>query len=166
MRKATRKRPGPRTYLGLAVSDAKRPLHFVVSDGDCRLAKKKLHSVARKEREDVWPECCAAANAIRRVDPDVIRVRVHRSVIMVIYEDRAVRYHTPHALRDQIIRLDGPSRSFEPGAYSALPVAPSTIKSRGMRHTPTNLKRGDPNSKKRRRPPHELGRVKLNYAAA
>jgi hypothetical protein len=147
-------RGGPRTYRGKPVVDAKKPEYFEVTESDC----------SRGVAND--PSACAAAHALHRSLPGNPNVYVHRSVVMVEYKDKVVRYKPSLALRDQEIRYDA-AKKFATGEYNLNPPPPSTIAARGKQHSPPDRKRGNPNSPKRRRPGvalrHELGRDAFHF---
>jgi hypothetical protein len=155
-RSKTKRKSGPRTYKGLPVKDAKRPYNWVIAQVDCNKGKPNE------------PGKCAAAVSLRRTHPDHPKeVLVHRAVTFLIFEDHAVRYTTPHALRDQQLRYDGPNNKFDPGVYTLLPPSPSLIKARGAQHSPPDRKHGDPASPKRRKAARRhIGRAEFHFSGA
>lgn len=143
----------PRTYRGKPVLDSKQPLTFTVSDGDVK--KSKPNS----------PEECAGACAIKRLNPNVEEVHMHRSITFVEFADRVVRYQTPCAVRDQLLRFDA-AQKFEPGRYHLAKVSAAYIKARGKQHSPPDRPHGDPNSPKKRSRPLSLGRADFHFTSA
>ena len=151
--KRTRKTAGqPKTYRGKPVIDSKQPLTFTVSDGD----------VKRSERNS--PEKCAGACAIKRLNPNVEEVHMHRFVTMVEFPDRVIRYQTPRGLRDQLLIFDA-AQKFEPGRYHLAKVGAAYIRARGKQHSAPDRLRGDPNSPKKRARPLSLGRADFHFTS-
>ena len=142
----------PRTYRGKPVVDSKQPLTFVVSDADVRRSEPNS------------PENCAGACAIKRLNPNVEEVHMHRFVTMVEFADRVIRYQTPHAVRDQLLRFDA-AQKFEPGRYHIAKVSNGYIKQRGKQHSPPDRPHGDPNSTKKRSRPLSLGRSSFHFTS-
>ena len=142
----------PRRYKGKKVVDAKTPLRFAVTDNDCK------SGVVNN------PEHCAGANALRRSLPNLVDVHVHRSVTLLEYPDRVVRYKTSHSVRDQVLRFDAAGK-FDPGSYSLKAVTPREIEMRGVQHSPPDRPRGAEDSPyKRKAPVRALGRAHFYFS--
>jgi hypothetical protein len=142
----------PRTYRGKKVIDSKQPLTFVVSEGDVR--KSTPNS----------PEECAGACAIKRLNPNVEAVHMHRSITLVEFSDRVIRYQTPSPVRDQLLRFDA-AQKFEPGPYYISKMSEYRIQQRGKQHSPPDRARGAPNSPKKRSRPLSLGRADFHFTS-
>jgi len=154
-RRTRRAGTGPRTFMGYKIIDAEQALTFVPNRKDCE------RGVAGD------PQNCAAATCLKRELTGVESVHVGRAITIVVFtRGVAVRFKTPHALRDQELRYDASDgkRFDHDRIFTLLPVPQSYIKQRGRQHSPPDRGRGDPNSPKRRQP-RQLGRPSLLFNA-
>lgn len=93
---------------GKKVVDAKGKLQLQITPQDVKNGTKRA------------PDACAAAKAcIRQLGAS--SAKVHLSRTYVEFPDKWVRYHTPQALRTEIISFDRGER-FEAGDYALSPM--------------------------------------------
>jgi hypothetical protein len=96
----------------LPIVDGKKKLHMKITLADIRKGINKK------------PGACAAAVCLMR-EHHAIEARVHISRTYLRFDTKKwIRYETPRALRDQIVRYDT-SNKFDPGEYEIKPFRPS-----------------------------------------
>lgn len=128
---------------GKPVIDAKRRVVIEVSRADISSAKSKD------------PSGCAVAKACLRQVPKCTSVRIYKSRAYLKMGDKWLRYHTPEAMRLEIVAFDrGGANQFLPGVYTLVPLQPShQTRGKALSKTkPIKKKKDDP--AKRKRPPY------------
>jgi hypothetical protein len=127
---------------GMKVADAAKKVTIQISARDCREGKNKD------------PGACAAAKACLREIPSCTAARVHLSRTYLKLGKQWVRFHTPAAIRSEIIAFDR-GASFSPGEYILRPLQPS--------HRGNQRRQGSSSTKKtgkRRAKPHHVSGVR------
>ncbi|HEX3338580.1 MAG TPA: hypothetical protein VHT68_05320 [Pseudolabrys sp.] len=144
----------PRTYNGKTVVDATSDIPFHVTDQD--VSKGKANDACE----------CAGALAIKRDHPGQVReVYLHRNIIMVELATKVIRYRTPGALRDQLLRYDSGNK-FSTGTYRLAKVPASVIRNRGRQHSPPDRTHGakdSPHARKKGIKAHDVGRPSFHF---
>ncbi len=113
---------------GKKVVDAKAPAKIAITERDTKVGANKN------------PSGCAAALAAMRDIKDCISARVHIGRVYIETPRRWVRYHTPEALRTEIIAFDR-GGTFQPGKYELKP--PSKAETTEARHAYAAKKKAD-----------------------
>lgn len=112
---------------GQTVLDATKKVKIHITAGDVKKGSTKD------------PGACAAALAcMRELNATQARVHVGRTYLKI--NDKWVRYHTPAALRTEIVAFDRGGK-FEPGEYTLSPMVPS-LKLGQRRNPGPKLKKG------------------------
>lgn len=128
----------------LPVVNAKRSVLLTISSADVKAGKLKN------------PSECAAALACKR-QLHVSEARVHLGRIYLKNGKRWLRYHTPEALRTEIVAFDS-GGNFSPGEYLLGKMQPTrrTDKRQGGKSTPPKPKR------RHRMKPHYVSGVRAS----
>lgn len=104
---------------GLKVVDAKKPMTLTITKKDVQVGNTKD------------PAACAAAQCLKRM-PEVEQARVHIGRTYLKMNGAWYRFKTSEALRTEIVAFDR-GGTFEPGAYSIVPLSPAEREKRGKR---------------------------------
>lgn len=97
---------------GAKVVDATKKVVIKITNQDCKKGNTKD------------PGACAAALACLRELPNCTEARVHLGRTYVKQGRSWVRYHTPQALRSEIVAFDRGGK-FAPGEYTLTPMQPA-----------------------------------------
>jgi hypothetical protein len=127
---------------GLPIKDASKRVVIEVSRQDIASGRSKD------------PSACAAAKACMRQIPKCTAVRVYKSRTYLKMGSHWVRYHTPQAMRLEIVAFDR-GANFLPGVYILSPMQPAKrAAGKSQSKTPS------PNHKK---PDGGRGKKRLKY---